>query len=204
MNDSPLRLFCESSHRKLIVAIVTTLAGLVVLLPLTDEYFDKRESRSTLAEELDRARETERTLPEFEKQVAALIEEVSKLEARTVSGSSLSQYRTRLLKVVRESGCQLRSLEPGEPTYRPWLSEDQPLVTPAVGGKSMNTTPFRLERRSIDLLVDGEITNIHRLLEELETDDVVTYPQRLRLNAAPGRGTKATLEMKLWLFALTR
>ncbi len=41
MNESLLRNFCESRHRKLIVAIVTTLLGLAVLLPPTDDYLTK-------------------------------------------------------------------------------------------------------------------------------------------------------------------
>ena len=203
MNESLLRTFCESRHRKLIVAIVTTLAGLVVLVPLVDDYFDKRESRRTLMDDLDRARETEKTLPAFEKGVAELEERVSQLEGRTVSDESVSLYRTNLLEMVRKAGCQMRRLEVGASAHRPWLQVDDPLQ-PTAPSPTAKQTPFLLERRSINLSVDGEMTSIHNLLEQLEQDKTIAYPRRIQLHSTGGRGASATLELELWLFALSR
>jgi hypothetical protein len=203
MNESLLRTFCESRHRKLIVAIVTTLAGLVVLVPLVDDYFDKRESRRTLMEDLDRAHQTERTLPAFEKRVAELEESVKQLEGRTVSDASVSQYRTNFLEMVRKAGCQMRRLEVGASAHRPWLVDDDPLQATSPT-PTADKTPFQLERRSLNLSVDGDMANIHNLLEQLEQDKTIAYPRRVQLHASGGRGASATLELELWLFALTR
>jgi hypothetical protein len=203
MNESLLRAFCESNHRQLIVAIVTTLAGLVVLVPLVDDYFDKRESRRTLREDLDRARETELTLPAFEKRVAELEATAQQLEDRTVSDALVSQYRTNLMEMVRQAGCQVRRLEVGGSAHRPWLEEDNPLQATAPT-PTANKTPFQLERRSLNLSVDGEMATIHNLLEQLEQDKTIAYPRRVQLHSAGGRGASATLELELWLFALIR
>jgi hypothetical protein len=203
MNEKLLRNFCESNHRKLIVAIVTTLAGLLVLVPLVDDYFTKRESRRTLMDELDRARQTEKTLPTFEKRVAELEEGVSQQESRTVSKDSVSLYRTNLLDMVRKAGCQMRRLEVGGTAHRPWLEEDDPLQPIAPMPTAKNTS-FQLERHSINLSVDGEMTSIHNLLEQLEQDKTIAYPRRIQLHSAGGRGASATLELELWLFALSR
>lgn len=203
MNESLLRGFCESRHRLLIVAIVTTVVGLVVLVPLVDDYFAKRESRRTLVEELGRARETERTLPAFEQRVMRLEGDVAQLEARTVGDGSVSQFRSDLLELVRKAGCQMRRLEVGDSSHRPWLAEDDPLQ-PTAPVPTAQKTPFELERRSLNLSVDGEMTNIHAFLEQLEQEKTIAYPRRVQLRAAGGRGALATLELELWLFALRR
>ncbi|MCH7750746.1 MAG: hypothetical protein IH898_01120 [Planctomycetes bacterium] len=203
MNESLLRKFCESRHRKLIVAIVTTLFGLAVLWPFTDDYFDKRESRRTLMDDLDRARQTEKFLPAFEQRVVELEEKVSLLEGRTVSAESVSQYRTNLLEIIRKAGCQMRRLEVGTPTRRPWMRDDDPLQSTAALGVT-DKTPFQLERRNIKLSINGEMTSIHNLLDQLEKDKTIAYPHRLQLHSTGGRSTSATLELELWLFALVR
>ena len=203
MNESLLRNFCESKHRKLIVVIGTTLFGLVVLWPSTDDYFDKRESRRTLMDDLDRARRTEEFLPAFEQRVVDLEEKVSLLEGRTVSAESVSQYRNNLLEIIRKADCQMRSLEVGTPTRRPWLRDDDPLQSTAALGVT-DKTPFQLERRNINLSIDGEMTSIHNLLDQLEKDKTIAYPRRLQLHSTGGRSTSATLELELWLFALVR
>ncbi len=203
MNESLLRNFCESRHRKLIVTIVTTLFGLAILCPLTDDYYDKRESCRTLMDNLDRARQTVKFLPAFEQRVVELEDKVSLLEGRTVSAESVSQYRTTLLEIIRKAGCQMRRLEVGTPTRRPWMRNDDPLQSTAALGVT-EKTPFQLERRNINLSIDGEMTSIHNLLDQLEKDKTIAYPHRLQLHSTGGRSTSATLELELWLFALVR
>jgi hypothetical protein len=154
-------------------------------------------------EELDHARETERTLPAFEQRLKSLEADVAQLEARTVSDGEVSRYRTNLLEMVRKAGCQMRRLEVSPSTHRPWLVEDDPLQLTAPD-PTAKKTPFQLERRSLTLSVDGDMTNIHNLLEQLEQDKTIAYPRRVQLHPAGGRGAMATLEVELWLFALSR
>ena len=203
MNESPLRMFCESRHRKLIVAIVTSLVGLALLLPLSDEYFDNRESRRTLTDDLDRVQKMEDTLPSFMKRAASQEAKVQELEGVTVSEASIASYRDAILEMVRESGCQMRNLQAGQPTTRPWLKDDNPLIKQVKATKK-NKTPFKLERRSLSLLVDGDMTSIYEFLTRFEEEKKTAFPHKVRLTNATGRGGTATLEMNLWLFALTR
>lgn len=204
MNESPIRRFCESTHRKLIVVIVTALVGLVVLIPLVDDYFDKKESRRALAEELDHAQETAKILPAFEKRVAELTEEVGRFESRSVSRHSLSQYRGRLVEMIRDSGCHLRRIDVSAPTLRPWLEGDNPLKKPVAGKVTEKSTPFVLERRNVALSVDGTMENICGLLDKLHEDNTFAYPQRLHLHGAGRRGGSVALDLELRLFALSR
>jgi hypothetical protein len=202
MNDTLIRKFCESRRRWLIVATTTVLLALATVWPAVDDYFDKQTSRNGLSENLVRARQTAETLPAFEKRVAAVRGELEALEVRTVEDDSLARFRSQLVELVRESGCQIRRIEVGAPTTRPWKVGDRPLdeqASPDAPG-----TPFALEWRSVILGVDGAMTAVHDLLDRLEKEQTLSHPHRVQLNAASNGGDAVTLELELWLFALSR
>jgi hypothetical protein len=203
MSESFLRKFCESKHRKLIVAIATTLLGLLVLLPVTDDYFTKRESRRTLTDDLDRAYDTEKLLPAYEQRVVEIEEKLSSLEGQTVSVKTVSQYRTKLLEIIRDTGCQMRRFDVEAPTRRPWMQDDNPLLRTA-NPSARKKTDFQLERHNINLSIEGDMTSIHKLLDQLDKDESIAYPRQLQLHSNRGSSTAATLEIELWLFALIK
>jgi hypothetical protein len=201
MNDSLIRKFCESRHRWLIVATLTGLVALAVLLPMVDDFFDKRSSRSELSEQLAAARQTAESLPQLEKQAAAVKQDLEALETRTVDEAALARYRSRLVDLVRESGCQIRRIEVGAPHNRPWKNNDKALneITPAGAD-----TPFSLERRPVTLSVDGAMSAVQDLLAKLEKERTLSHPHRMQLQSVSGTGETVTFELELWLFALSR
>ncbi len=204
MNESPLSKFCESRHRKLIVVIVTTLFGLLVLIPLVDDNFDKRESHSTLNEDLDRARQTAEGLPEIEQQVAAVLEKLEAIESRAISSNSVSSYRSKVVDLVRDAGCQVRRFDVGTPMRRTWMKQDNPLET-TVSKKMKNTkTPFSLEKRNVVLLVDGSMESVRELLGQLYKDDSLAYLHRMEIHSASRGSEQVTLQIEMWIFALGR
>jgi hypothetical protein len=203
MNKSVTRKFCESRYRWPIVATATTLVALATVLPMVDEYFDVRSSRNELSKELVRARETARALPQFEQRVATVQGELEALELRTVDDDSLARFRSRLVDMVRESGCQIRQIEVGAPTRRPWKQGDDPLQESDPSGTG-GATPFSLVRRSVTLAVDGAMPAIHDLIEQLEQERTLSHPHKVQMQASPSGGETVMLELQLWLFALTR
>ena len=204
MNDSPLRQFCESKHRKLIVVIVTTLLGLLVLIPLVDTYFGNKESHNTLAEELDQTRLMAEGLPEIEKKVAEVVEKLAAIESRAVSKDSVSSYRSKVVDFVRKSGCEVRRFDVATPTRRTWLIKDDPLETVIAKGAKNKKTPFALERRNVVLLVDGTMETVRELLGQLHKDDSFAHLHRLEIHSATRGSEQVTLQLELWLFALSR
>ncbi len=206
MNETVFRSFIESRHRKLTVAIVTTVVALLVLVPLVDDYIEKSEDRRVLTEELISARKTNESLPKFEQRVKQVVDEVAMLETRTVTEESVSRARSDLVGMIRESGCRMRRLEVGIPQSRPWLENDDPLIMNTNLGvaQKKSKTPFTLERRTINLSVAGEMTSIHNLLDELEKDNMLSYPHRLQLQSAEVGKSVAGMELELWYFALKR
>jgi hypothetical protein len=204
MNETIVRRFCESPRRKLIVAIVTILMGLAIITPLVDEYFDKKESREALTEELDNARKTAALVPSLEKRVAAVVSELSAMEARSVSADTVSGYRTRLVDMIRESGCQIRRLDVAPPTVRQWQEGDSPLAEGNGSDSSGKATPFSLERRSIQLSVNGKTQDIYSLLEQLQKDNTLAHPQRIQIQSDGQSVDTVTMEIEMLLFALSR
>lgn len=204
MNESPIRKFCESRHRKLIVVIGTTLFGLLVLIPLVDDYFNKKESHATLTEDLDRARQTAAGLPEIEQQVAAVAKKLEAIESRSISNESLSRYRNKVVELVREAGCQVRRFDVATPSFRRWKQEDNPLRATAAKDVKKPNTPFSLEQRNVVLLVDGTMEKLQLLLEQLNKDDSLSYLRRLELQSTARGSEQVTLEIEMWLFALGR
>jgi hypothetical protein len=204
MNDSLIRKFCESRYRWPIVATGTTLFALAAVLPQVDDYYDKRNSRNELAENLGRVRQTASTLPQFEKRVAEVAGQLEALEVRTVDEQQLAQFRNRVMDIVRDAGCQVRQLEVGAPTTRPWNQGDDPLTPSANSTTNANATPFALESRTMMLTVDGSMAAIHDLLARLEKEQTLCHPHRLQLQSASAEGETVTLELELWLFNLSR
>jgi hypothetical protein len=204
MNESIVRRFCESPRRKLIVSIVTILLSVVVIVPLVDEYFDKKESRRTLAEELDNARQTAERLPILEKQVEEVVGRLTALEQRSVSEDLLSGYRSRLVDMIRESSCQIRRLDVAAPTRRTWKERDNPFNEGNPSDSSGKATPFSLERRSIHLSVNGRTHDLYALLDRLQQDTTLAHPERIELRSDGQNTETVTMELEMLLFALSR
>lgn len=202
MNDSLIRTFCESRHRWLIVATATVLVALATVVPTVDDCFNKRNSRNDLADKLVLARRTAEELPKYEAEAAAVVAELDALEARAIDEADLAKFRSRLVDVVRESGCQIRRLDIAAPTVRAWKQGDQPLLEqPAEDGA---LTPFSLERRSVVLAVDGGMAEVQDLMARLEQEQTLSHPRRIHMQAVATGGETVTLELELWLFALKR
>lgn len=203
MNDNLIRTFCESRYRWPIVATVTIALTLATAYPLADEYFDEKSRHAELSAQLVEAEATAARLPEAENTVAALNAKLAELEKRTVDEASVAAFRSRLVNLVRESGCQVRRLEVGTPAVRPWLQGDRVLGERAPGDP-LQPTPFMLERRAVSLAVDGPMNSINGLLDRIAKEQQLAHAHRLHLNSASRGGQTVTLELELWFFALAR
>ena len=106
--------------------------------------------------------------------------------------------------MVRDAGCQIRQVEVAAPTTRPWKQGDDPLKESVDAAAKLGDTPFVLEKRAMTLTVDGPMAAIHDLLARLEKERTLCHPRRVQLQSASVGGETVTLELELWLFALSR
>ena len=201
--EKNLRRMTDHKYRPAIVIIVSFGIGLVTLLPLADEYEDLKQRSSDAETALAEARFVAQDLESFQRRVQSQVAQLEKLEARAVSSQRVHEFRNRMVDMVRESGCQIRRIEVGTPTRRPWKENDAPL-SEAIRPPGEGDTPFSLERRSVILAVDGSMSSIHDLLGQLEKEQTLAHPHRLQLQAVSTGGDSVTLELELWLFALSR
>jgi hypothetical protein len=204
MNSPLIRKFCESRYHWPIVATATALIALATVVPQADDYFDNRTNRNELSEELAHARQTAQALPTYERRAAAIRENLEALDARSVDETGLAPFRSRLVGVVRDSGCQIRRIELGTPLRRPWKQDDDPLTPLTENPNQAQATPFTLERRIVLLAVDGPMPAILDLLARLEQERTLSHPHRVHLQPASSGGENVMLELDMWLFALAR
>lgn len=175
-----------------------------MLIPLVDDYCDKKGSHTALTDELDRARQTAEGLPVIEQQVTETQDKLSVIESRAIAGESVSRYRNKVVELVRGANCQVRRFDVSTPTSRTWMQNDNPLETTVSKEAKSKKTPFALEKRSVVLLVDGSMENLRELLGQLNQDDSLAYLSRLQLQNNARGSEQVTLEIEMWLFALQR
>lgn len=204
MNESILRRFCESPRRGLVVTIVTGLFGLVVMIPLADDYFNSRENRADLEAKLADAKQSQQALPGLEQKTKEIEALLDAREAQCVTEASLSDYRTRLVDTIRDTGCRIQRLDLAQPMSRPWIEADSPLIDRPRPDKNAKVTPYNLEKRTLSLSVAGRVTDILALLEKLEHEPTLAYPQSLEFRATDNSSDLVTLDMQMWLFSLER
>jgi hypothetical protein len=178
------------------------IAVLAFVAPLVDELYDNLKRCTELKVELARAESTAKSLSAWEVRLAETTEQLTALETRAVSEATLAEYRSRVVDLVRTSGCQMRRIDIGPPVARPWQANDHAVRTDKAQGQE--PTPFALERRSLTLVVDGTMPAIYDLLNKLDEEADLAYSRSLRMQPGNRQGKAVTLELELWLFNLTR
>jgi len=205
MKDSPIRKFCESPQRWLIVTTVSLFVALALLLPLTDDLYGNLQRCDALSEELGRSKESAVSVAVLEAEVGQLTEQLGALEARTVDEVTIGEYRSRIVELVRASDCQIRRIDISAPVVREWREGDEAVrAEGAPADQEKKATPFSLERRSLVLAVDGSMQALFDLLQKIDEDANLAYSHGLRLQPGNRQGKVVTLELELWLFNLTR
>lgn len=196
--------FCESNRRWLIVTAVTSLFGLVMLLPLADQYSALCGEQDQLTEKLTEAQRLTEDLPAFEKRVAQKRLDVESLEQRTVPADSVSVYRNKLIEFARDSGCQVRRISFGASRERPWLETDHPLESKTEKKQKNKPTPFVLETRPVTLSIVGNMGAIKKLLTRVHTDDTMRHIKFFELRPIGKDQRSVQMDLELWCYALER
>jgi hypothetical protein len=178
------------------------IAVLAFVLPLVDQLYGNLARCAELQDELARAESTAKSLSAWEERLAETAEQLAALETRAVSEATLAEYRSRVVDLVRTSGCQIRRIDIGPAVARPWQTEDHAVRTDNAPGQE--PTPFALERRSLTLVVDGTMQALYDLLDKLDVEADLAYSRSLRMQPGNRQGKAVTLELELWLFNLTR
>ncbi len=167
MNKELIRRFCESRHRTLIVIAGTFVVGLLLVMPTVDVYCAGRTDKAALMGDLESAKLVASGMADYEQRVAAKLNQLTALEARTVSDDSLAKLRSALLDLAKETNCSIRRLSVGTASSRAWRKDDDPTATKADVKGEENATPFKLEWRPVTISFSGNSENLRALVEKI-------------------------------------
>ncbi|CAK9037525.1 Secretin OutD (General secretion pathway protein D) (Pectic enzymes secretion protein OutD) (Type II secretion system protein D) (T2SS protein D) [Durusdinium trenchii] len=136
-------------------------------------------------------------LPGFEKRYTERSEALAEQLAKTLTEENEAEYRNGLVKLVRDSGCQLRRLNVSPAIVREWGQDDNPLEK--AYDKKLKPTGYQLERRQVSLTLSGPTDSVRRLIERFEKHDKQVHLQTLNLKPDGGNGRRVELTMEMWL-----
>lgn len=194
--------FCESQRRWLIVTGVTFVVGLLTGLPQVDVLLTQRDEQKNLEEELVRASRSSSRLATFKERAATETAALEQLEQRTVDEQRLPEFRTALVDIVRESGCQMRRINVAAVRSRPWKQGDNPVTE--VENRKAKSTPFTLETRSVSLSVSGSTQSVRSLLTRVQDEQKIFHAKTMDLRPLGRNRRGVQMDLELWYFALTR
>ncbi len=190
--------------RRWIVTTGTLLSGLLFLLPAVDSFSQERSRYADLSAELDAAREVIAGKDQWQQRLQEQQERLEHLEACSVTEDELNDYRNWVTECVRHNGCQMRRIHVDEPVYRPWMNEnDNPMEDrPPVDAEG--ETPWLLENRELTISVEGELSHVNKLLDELHTTDVLAHSSGVSVRRIDGTASTVALDLNLVLMNLIR
>ncbi|MEM6330640.1 MAG: hypothetical protein AAF790_10370 [Planctomycetota bacterium] len=194
--------FCDSPRRWLIVTAVTFVVGLATVLPQVDQYLSLYAEEEEQREQLEEAVMTAGELPMFRKAAVETEQTLAVLEARTLPAENLAGFRSELVNLVRESGCQVRRIAAGNVQARAWREEDTPLA-PA-DAKAGADTAFQLETRPVSLSISGGMNELRGLLTRIEKHKMMMHARSVDIRPAGRDSRSVQMELELWCFALIK
>lgn len=200
--DDLIVKFCEDRRSWLFVVGGTLALALVLVLPQVDEYVAATGEKNALVEKLALAEESARLLPSYEQRADEQSQIVTERIDSTLNQQNEAEYRNSIVKLVRESGCQLRRLNVSVASSREWGQDDDPLEK--IKNKKLPNTGFQLECRQVSLLLAGSSNSVRKLMQRFEEHNKVVHVESLHMKPASGNGRNVELSMELYYFTLNR
>ncbi len=202
MIEQTLRRLEQHPRQWLIVTAGTFVIGLVVLLPLVDEYQRMQLERAELEAQLAECEQLASNRKPLAERVRVELAHLEQIEARTVSEDRIQPFRAEIVARVRASGCHLRRVATASMQRRPWLKQDDPLLPATAGKHDRDRTDYELTIQPITVTVSGTMPQVKRLLEMLEEHQPIGYAKNFSLRPVGTSTQEVVLELELWLYGL--
>lgn len=187
-----------------IVITITLLFALVATWPMVDKYNAAVEQKESLKTSLSETQAMASRLNQFEKTVSKQLKLVSVLDQQAMDPEKVQLFRSRVVHLVRKSGCKMRRIQLTEPMMREWNEDDNVLLGRGTADSDPVPTSFHLRSWTFTVNVTGPMTSISSLLEELSKEDQLMNASRFSLQRAEGDAKGAVLELELNLYELVK
>jgi hypothetical protein len=166
-----LREYLATATRRRIVMIVTLVLGLLSIWPAVDDYTAKSAAHAKLSADLAKVQKTVAGLQAARELEQAKSKELAQLEAMCVDEDDMNAFRARVVKLARDKGCKVRSVNPGMAKSVSWKPGDDPLDIPP-GAASQPKTPFQLVTQELAVSLSADMKSAKEFVKELNKLDV--------------------------------
>ena len=201
MIEQILWQFLEYRKRKQAVIIGTIITGLVVVWPAADEYMAARERIRNAESELAESQDQVDKLPQFIQMYEKRMNELKKLEKRSVTKKAAQRMRDDVTRLVRAQGCRLSRIVLGGDLHRDWTANDSPVNHTEIVDRG-GDTPFRLVTQQMSISLSGSMTNVKNFLAKLHEMERFIHTKQISL--VRGSSGKAELDIDIMMFELAQ
>jgi hypothetical protein len=203
MLEHAIRRCFASPWRGWIVIFLSLGLGLGVVWPLADHYLQSKSHAAQLRHELTESRLAASRVARLEQQLQERQANLDNLAASCVPPARLSEFRSEVFDLARETSCQIRRMNVGEPRRRPWRTGDDPLKTEPTSTPTEGVG-YQLCWHGVSMAVSGKLTDVRSFLGGILTLNALLHVQQFTLQPTPGNETEALLELECTVFDLAQ
>ena len=110
MNTENITDLMRHPKRRLIVITGTFVIILLIVWPLTDDYYDVIEKSEALRGQIAMSELNISTISTLESKLDGFKADLSKLETQMVTASSIDEFRKQIVDTVRQVNCRVKKL----------------------------------------------------------------------------------------------
>lgn len=198
MSELPLQQLLEHRNRHWIVSGGAIVLALTAGLPAYDELKLVHAERSNVQHEIKDVSYSIENLDLLRKRVAEA-KQSSEQHKTTIDHDAGLRLREQVVAMIHAQDCRLVRVQLSAPTLTAWTPDDDP-INP-IEGFDDDVKAFSLEKAKLNILTEGSLTQIDKLIAELKALHPFAATTHLRLQQE-GRADVLKLEIELTLFDL--
>ena len=202
MAETIIRRCLQGRGRLWLLITLICGVGVMVILPGTDKYNDSRECRARLAARLAEMRQQVGNLDQLRTTAAEKRIRLEELDAMNVPADDQHLFRQEIVTWVRNSGCQVRRINVGEPQSRPWSRGDKLFEMDARSRAKKSDSLYVLNSWPCSVSVSGTLGGVRSLLNDLESSKRFMSGNKMSLSPVPENRDQAVMDLELTLFNL--
>jgi len=166
-----IRAFLSIRGNRQLVLSASSLLGVVAVAMFATTWWTTRAARLYAEEHAVELRDLDAERQQLAVEVADLSGQAAGLRSRLVTVAQADEFRNEVIGLIRDNGCRLRSVTPGDHEVRRWMEDDElesdGFVLDDFEEEPL-PTPFSLVSQSLNVQVSGSFENIRRLIDAVQ------------------------------------
>jgi hypothetical protein len=203
MIEKYLTRFLDNPHRRLFLISATFGIAVLILLPLADKYLAQMKKREQLALLLEDSQRVAAALDQYQTRADEAEALLAAAETRTVGPDELNAFRGTVVRMARDSRCQVRRINVGGVNVRRWKGPDSLQLGAAAESVAVGND-FTLTTQTLSLQVTGRLSDVKLMLGKLRDEGVVMHTKSFALRPNDSQRDEIILDMDLVLYSLQR